>query len=1629
MNFRAVLDFLRTDSLTEKEKGTRFERLIKAWFRADPRYAEVQDVWLWEEFAPKAGFENKDLGIDLVACTKTGDFWAIQCKFYAENAPISKAAVDSFISNSGRVFTNPLTGQPNTTFAARYWVSTSYNWGPNALDAVKNQQIPFQRITLEQLQASEVDWDALLRGKHFQRVAKAPMDHQREALQKGHEHFASHDRGKLIMACGTGKTYTSLAFVEQETKGNGTVLFLVPSISLLNQSLNAWMGDTQCTMHPICICSDPKSSRKKGSDDAGDAVIDLALPATTDPYMIAERFGKYRKQGGLTVVFSTYQSIDAVAEAQNTTAKHFGDASVFDWIICDEAHRTTGIKLKDAEDESAFTKIHDADFIKGRKRLYMTATPRLYGESAKVKAKEQDCILCSMDDESLYGKEFYRVGFSYAVSHGLLTDYKVLVLTVGSEADIPDSIRSQLEDPDNKELNFDAASRFIGCINGLAKNIIGDNGVTWQTDPQIMRRAIAFCPNIDKTGDLLSSKNTTAQFPLISQKLNALEHDAGYHRLQVTARHIDGSMDSGKRAELLAWLEEDATAEECRVLCNVRCLSEGIDVPALDAVIFLSPRNSQVDVVQSVGRVMRNFRKGAPDGKSYGYIIIPVVVNPKAKPEEVMEGNKDFKTVWSILNALRSHDDRFNATVNKIALNKHKPGNINVVTNRPFGFSATEGDGEDSTDRETARLLEMKAHIAQQLKLFGEQQEAIFGRMVEKVGSRLYWERWANEVGTVAQNFIGRITEMVEQPGRHKEAFEDFVAGLRESINNSVTDAQAVEMLAQHLITRPVFDALFADYDFTRNNPVSRAMENMVNLLIDAGMEKDTAVLRRFYESVRQNVGDIDNLQGKQTIIKNLYEKFFKGAFPKAVDQLGIVYTPVECVDFILHSVNGILQREFGCTLSDKGVHILDPFTGTGTFITRLLQSGIIRPEDMERKYQHEIHCNEMVLLAYYVADVNIESVFHDVTGRKDYLRYDNICLTDTFELAKKGDQFALHETFKDNSETVKRQRRTPIRVIVGNPPYSVGQDNTNDNAQNLKYPVLDKRIEETYVAAVKVTNKNSLYDSYIRAFRWASDRIKANNEGGVIGFITNGGWLDGNAAAGFRKCLEEEFSSIYVFHLRGDARTSGELRRKEGDNVFGLGSRAPVLVTILVHNPKAAKGEKAKIQYHDIGDYLKREQKLAILKEKRSILSRGIQWQEITPDAHGDWLTQRSDIFERFILLGDKKDKSVKETFFAPLYSNGLQTNRDAWVYNYSKIKLQDNVKTTIKFYNEQCEIVKKGGVYSNDATKFSWSRGAVASVNKYKKFAESHGFYSVADYRPFCKINVYTSYSRELNHEPGKIPQLFPTASSENKLICVNGTGGSKDFSCCMTDAIPDVQVMQNGSCFPLYYYQENPNQQGSLLGDTAAYTRKDGITDWILKTVRGRFGNTRAITKETIFYYVYGLLHSPDYRARFAADLKKSLPRIPIVEPVETFMDFALAGRKLADLHLNYEDVPPCPDVLVTGTESGNFTVTKMRFADKATKDCIIYNSDIRVSNIPAKAHEYVVNGKSGIEWILDRYQIRTDKDSGIVNDPNDWAREHGKPRYILDLLLSVINVSVQTVDIVNGLPRLHFGEDAS
>ena len=781
-----------------------------------------------------------------------------------------------------------------------------------------------------------------------------------------------------------------------------------------------------------------------------------------------------------------------------------------------------------------------------------------------------------------------------------------------------------------------------------------------------------------------------------------------------------------------------------------------------------------------------------------------------------------------------------------------------------------------------------------------------------------------------------------------------------------------------------------------------------------------------------------------------LYNKFFRTAFRGLAGKLGIVYTPVEIVDFILRSVDELLRTEFGQTLGSEGVHVIEPFVGTGTFITRLLQSGLVQPGDLERKYRHELHANELVLLAYYIAAINIEASYHTLAGG-EYLPFEGICLTDTFQLHE-GDGDLVGELMADNTTRRARQKKLPIRVIVGNPPYSVGQGSANDNAANVDYPTLDQRITDTYAARSSATSKRDLYNSYIRALRWASDRVGPK---GVIGFVTNGGWVDGNAADGIRLCFAEEFSSIHVFHLRGDATTNGERRQKEKGNVFGQDSRAPVAITLLVRNPDTA--DQGVIRFHDIGDYLDREQKLAIISRFGSIggVEEAGKWQAITPDPHGDWLNQRNAGFEAFLPLG-AKDKATEAKLFET-FSLGIATGRDAWCFNPSRQALAMNMKAMIAAYNS--ELQRFNAAHSSadrraraeavdrfvdaDPRRINWTRALKANLAKNKPLTYEDTRLVSSLYRPFMRQWLY--YDRRLNEMVYQMPGIFPfgSAGANNRAICVAGKGHVAEFTALMTDSPPELclAAMKGGSqCFPRWVYERteeaSPGELALESGPSASdgtFQRRDAITDAGLAHFQTAYPG-EPITKDDLFHYTYSLLHSPDYRARFTHNLSKQLPRIPLIASAADFRAFVQAGRELADLHCGFDEADPYPVTIAQGDlrlahipdPVAFFRVEKMKFAGtrpNLDRTSVIYNRNITITGIPLDAYTYVVNGRPALEWVMERQCVKRDTASGIAWDANAFANGTvGDPAYPFKLFCRVITVSLRTMEIVRSLPPL-------
>lgn len=1599
MTFQDLLNELSEATRNNRDKGTQFEKLIANYLLTDPQYADrLADVWLWSEWPDRW---DTDVGIDLVARERgTGEYWAIQCKFYDPGYSLQKGDIDSFFTASGKKFA---TKDGERSFSHRIIVSTTDKWSKHADHALADQVIPASRLWFKDLAESPIDWSqfSLSNIKDIKlRKKKEPREHQREAIEAVSQGFQETERGKLIMACGTGKTFTALRLMEDVVPPEGRVLFLAPSISLVAQSLREWTAESLQPFHAFVVCSDSKVGR----DEEDISTHDLAYPATTDSKKLSKAVAVLAK-GRRTIVFSTYQSIQVVADAQRA------GLGEFDLIICDEAHRTTGLTLP-SEDPSEFVKVHDDAVVKAKKRLYMTATPRIFAEKSKSKANEAEAVLFSMDDKDTYGEEFYRLGFGKAVDRDLLSEYKVLIVAVkeGEMAKLANNFNNAYKIDEKKAIDINFATKIIGSWKGLSKRglvLVGEDGQeeAISEDKAPMRRAVAFSKSIK------DSKQTQEIFGKLVETYRQ-SHDgedeafAGMVACQID--HVDGTMNALKRQSALDWLKSDVAEGQCRVLSNARCLSEGIDVPALDAVVFFDTRESIVDIVQSVGRVMRK----AP-GKQFGYIILPVCI-PSERVKDYnnyIDSDPQFKGIWKVIKALRAHDE---SLVDEAEFRRK----IKVITD------PGKKDGQDRKGDQADLPLEFPVLPIDAIN------EAVYAAIPKKLGDREYWAEWAKGIGQVALRLIARINALIDSNPALAKEFGRFLKGLQDTLNPTVSREDAVEMLAQHILTLPVFQALFADSDFPNRNVVGRALQGIVDKLDAVAVASETEGLEKFYDNVRERVALAKSDKSKQDIIRNLYDTFFNNAFPRMAERLGIVYTPVQVVDFILHSADVALRKHFGESLASEGVQILDPFAGTGTFPVRLIQSGLIGKEVLPRKFAHELHANEIVLLAYYIATINIETAYHGVMG--EYQAFDGMVLTDTFQMTEESD-LVDKVVLPENNARVERQLAQPIRVIVGNPPYSAQQDSENDNNKNLAYPTLDDRIRQTYAQQSSAKLVKNLYDSYIRAIRWASNRI---GDRGIVAFVTNGSFLDANNMDGLRKCLTEDYSHLYIFNLRGNQRTSGEESRREGGKIFGSGSRTPVAISIMVKDP--AHNGPCVLRYHDIGDYLTQQEKLDIIERFQSI--DGIQWRTVVPNAEGDWVNQRDPAFEKFIPLGSKDDDLGRAIF--DVYSLGVTTNRDAWAYNMSKTALEGNMRRMIDAYNEDraryaklCEGKVKDDwpdiedVIDTDARRISWTRALKADARRGKVYQFDPNSVAQSMYRPFAKQWLY--FNRRFNEMVYLQPKLFPTPRHGNLVISVTGVGASKSFSALVASSIPNLHLHDTGQSFPLYWYEAQEEQdqtdgQGTMFGaegqaDAEGFIRRDSITDWALESFRKRYGDA-SITKEDIFWYVYGILHSPEYKDRFGTDLKKMVPRIPYAKD---FRAFSTAGRKLGEWHLNYETVEPFPlteESKRLVMEAGDLRVDKMAFGKregKPDKSVIVYNPHLTLRDIPLEAYDYVVNGKSAIEWVMERYAVSIDKSSGIKNDPNEWSTD---PRYIVDLVKRIVRVSVETARLVKSLPSL-------
>lgn len=1628
MAFDAILEELKNRGNNKSEQGTIFEDFCKMILEKSPFFADdVNEVWTWKEFPGNAGMH--DTGVDLVVLDKQGTYWAVQCKFYNRDSKVSKASIDSFISASNRPF---IIDGKTYNYSQRLVFSTTDDISENASGL-------FTTIGPDIIRDCGINWgnfsfDDIEKISIFSK--KTPKEHQKEAIEDVMKGFETNDRGRLVMACGTGKTFTSLEIVESlykkfsaDTKNDFksfNVLYLVPSIALLSQTIVEWKTQQTFGAHvrTFGVCSDQTAGQtKRNRKDADEILVKMPIPATTDVNRIQKEYTS--KKCRVNIFFSTYQSIDVIsnlAKACNIT---------FDIAVCDEAHRTIGSYKASGEDLSNFVKIHKDSFVPCKKRLYMTATQKIYSTSAKQDAKDGGYEVYSMDDESIYGPLFHYLSFGEAVSKGLLTDYRLVVLTIRKK----DVVKLKL--PQTAFANLDDASRIVGSLSALSKIPSDLNPNEFKLDPKPMKRAVAFCSTIAQAKSIAESYNHL-------KDNNCLGKDfmEGQGFVIPMAKLITGQDNTKEKNKMLDWLRgignntiEDGT---CHILTNARCLSEGVDVPSLDSVIFMAKKRSQVDIIQAVGRVMRKF--GSGNEKIYGYIIIPVVINDEKLTDATLSNNEDYKVVWQVVQALRLHDERLDTQINKIGVTGKMPDCIccidtfipPVAKSRAIvgSLKAEAREGFDSDDPSIADRMaqDFKVSLPSEDELRSNEQ-LFSARLVKNCGNRLYWEDWSKNIGDVTNNIALKIEQQISTDTKVQNAFNKFTKNFKALLNPGISDKDCVNMLSEHIVTLPVLKAIFNENSMIDLNPVTQIMESMVKKL--KGLESEIKALEPFYDSVRKTVAGVTSKEGRQEIIRKLFEKFFKYALPSSAEKFGIVYTPIEIVDFIINSVSDVLKNEFNESIANKGVKILDPFTGTGTFIVRVLdklKSLGISDEDFTHKYNHDIWANEIMLLAYYISLINIEDTYGKIVGKFSPFNHD--VLTDTFELEEKKSknyQPVLFEEddFKIANEKANEEQAQDIRIIIGNPPYSVGQKNAMDNNSNTSYSNLDERISSTYGSNINSGLIKGLYDSYVRAFRWASDRVGDN---GVISFVSNGSYVDNLSFSGFRRELLKEFNHVYVFNLRGNCRSSGEFRKKEAGNVFGEGSRTLIcIITLVKHKGKPFDGF---VHYKDIGDYLSREEKLKILKESESISN--LEWENIYPDKRNDWINQTNEEFEKLLPLVKSEKNNTSFSLYDGNVSIGVMAARDDWVIGFNSKIILNSMKTFVEtFNNEQNRILtllKQSKIISSkekldfakrnvtfDKTKIKWSEDLIKRLLRGHSIKIDDNIRDIM-YRPFVKKKLY--FDPIVLDRIGKWLNITPTKNDRNLNITFSVPPLKKTFSALAINIISDIHCMEQAQSIPVEWI--NDNTQGSLFEFAGFGQNEDTLNDKAISLFKERYGD-KSITSSSVFSYIYAVLNSKSYREKYSNNLGKEMPRIPFLKDFEKWSEI---GKKLIDLHLNYEKAPAYQEVKIEYKKKDmtkdDYRVTKIKFLSKDRKDTIIFNDNITISNIPLEAYDYVVNGRSPLEWVMDQYQYTADKESGIIDDPNLYDEEKGG-KYVFDLILSLIAVSLETQKLIKELPE--------
>ena len=1092
-----------------------------------------------------------------------------------------------------------------------------------------------------------------------------PHEYQTEAIEKVLSKLEIEEKCKLIMACGTGKTFVSIKIMEKIVKNNGICVYFVPSISLIPQTLAQFKQNGIKDYQYHAVCSDSTAGRV---DDFGSSYLkEEHIKSSTDVDTLIDALKKKKSNMPFIIftVYNSYEKTKIALEKLNIVPQ---------LILYDEAHRTAG-KI-----DGFASKSLDLD---GKKKIFMTATPRTY------KNLDGKNDFNSMDDNEKYGNIAYSLSFTEAVALNKLVPFRIV---------LPEFKKSELKT--KKLVGKDKKLAGKDKLSALWESIQYPNGT--DSDLKLLQRVIAFHSTIHNSCIFAGVSPKKSEILDKEKYSDYIMENTSDEKYKASVSHVDSNDTASKRRREIAWLQESYHDEnECRILSNARCLQEGVDVPALDGVAFMDPKQSPVDIIQAIGRVMRK-----PKGfnKEAGYVILPIPTFSGSDPESQMRKDSTYKVISNIIGAMLAHDSELASLLHQTFLLNRGNTSDKTYTTRSFDeyLKTLIGNAKASTIK-TVRTVMLD--------------------LVDKT----YYPRYGFELGKTAVKLEERIKSEASIV-KNAKIITELQQELKDLINNSITLEDARKVLCQHAVLKPVFDQLFPESK--ENNPVSAELDKTVKKL-----DIDLHEIQDIYDSIQSEMRKMEDPIVKQEFIRMLYDSFFKGADSKASTKHGIVYTPVEAVDFILNSVNDILKSEFEKNFSDDSVKILDPFTGTGTFITRLLQSDLIPSNKLEHKYKHDINCNDIELLAYYTALANIETTYKEI--KNEYVPFKNILYTDTFSQNPKyfedgvswKKQHKLGETFTSAHDLLGLQKKQKLNIIIGNPPYLSGKTHSS-------HKELENKIKDTYIKASPKGMKVSMFNSYIKAFRWASDRI---GKSGIIGFVTPASFITSNIISGMRKCLYEEFTDLYLLNLRGNANLSGDQRRRTGDNLFKGSSKEAIVISILVKNPKEQK-QDCNIYYKEVDDYLKIEQKLQFLKDSKSI-EKITDWEEIIPNKHHDWVDQRdpklSEKWNSYMKIGDKNTKGNNPKSMFNLFSRGLVTSRDAWVYNASKKDLEKNMKICIDYFNTQ--DIKN---FNKDDSKFAITEPFIKQMKKQhaQKITFSDKYIRTSLYRPFIKQHLYS-------------------------------------------------------------------------------------------------------------------------------------------------------------------------------------------------------------------------------------------------------------------------------------------------